>query len=345
MQLFDYEITRIILNYSWALLVVLFAIPAIITMAFERKILDKPNHRTVHEKLTPRLGGLAIFAGFASAVTIFGIIGEGTQHLIAGALVIFFIGAKDDIMTISPFKKFFGQLLAAGIIIFMGDIRISSFHGFLGIQELEFTASILFSFLLIIGVTNAVNLLDGLDGLAGSIVLLISVTFGIYFFNSSLPYSFISFALAGSVSGFLRFNFFKAKIFMGDTGSLLCGFLVSVLAIRFIEIEAVPASPAVALAIVIIPISDTLRVFALRLIKGQSPFQPDKNHIHHRLLDMGFKQLGVVFALLALNLFFILASTSLVHLGSTWLIALIVLATLLINGFIEFSNRYLARHA
>lgn len=342
MEWLDFLITKLILNYSWALLVVLFAIPAIIRMAFDRNILDRPNHRTVHEKLTPRLGGLAIFAGFMSAVTIFGVVNEGVQHVLAGALVIFFIGAKDDLMNISPFKKFFGQVLAAGIVIFLGDVRVYSFHGFLGIEELPLLVSYVFTLLLIIGITNATNLIDGLDGLAGSIVLVIAVTFGIYFIDTSYPYSFMAFALAGSVTGFLRFNIFKAKIFMGDTGSLLCGFMVAVLAIRFIEIQAVPASPAIALAVVIIPITDTLRVFTIRLAKGQSPFMPDKNHIHHRLLAMGLNQLTVVFTLVGFNLLVILVVTSMAHLGTTWLVVLIIITILLINTFIEISKRYIS---
>ena len=292
----------ITLTFLWSFLVSVFAVPSIIFVSYTKKLLDEPNHRTIHESLTPRLGGLAIFAGFMSAITIFGNLSYGVQQLLAGCLIMFFIGVKDDIVSVSAFKKFFVQLLAAGIVMVIGDVRITSFQGIFGIYNLDPGTSYAFTFLVIIGITNAINLIDGMDGLAGSVVLIISLTFGVYFFFYENPYAFVALSLAGGVIGFLKYNIYKAKIFMGDTGSLLCGFIISVLAIQFVEMKMVESAPALAIGILIIPVFDTLRVFTIRILNGRWPFHPDRNHIHHRLLAMGFSQVSSLLILVGLNI-------------------------------------------
>ncbi|WP_240676037.1 MraY family glycosyltransferase [Botryobacter ruber] len=306
----DQRLLPLILASSWAFLIAIFAVPSIIRVAHLKNILDQPNFRTVHETLTPRLGGVAMFAGFMSALTIFTDLDNGVQQLLAGCIILFFIGMKDDLITISALKKFAVQLLATGIVMFMADIRITSFQGIFGIGELPIGMSYGFTFLVIVGITNAINLIDGLDGLAGSIVLIISATFGICFFLyggvSYSNYAAVAFCLIGGILGFLRYNFHKASIFMGDTGSLLCGFIVSILAIQFIEMREVPSSPSVALGILFVPLFDTFRVSAIRILKGKSPFAPDRNHIHHRLLAMGFNQISTVLILAFINLLVIL---------------------------------------
>ncbi|NDK56894.1 undecaprenyl/decaprenyl-phosphate alpha-N-acetylglucosaminyl 1-phosphate transferase [Pontibacter sp. BT213] len=288
----------------------MFAVPSIIRVAHLKNILDQPNFRTVHEELTPRLGGLAMFAGFTSALTIFADLGNGVQQLLAGCVILFFIGLKDDLIAISAMKKFSVQLLATGIVMFIADIRITSFQGIFGVGELQIGISYGFTFLVIIGITNSINLIDGLDGLAGTLVTIASITFGVYFYlfggaNYS-NYAAVAFCLVGGVVGFLRYNFHKATIFMGDTGSLLCGFIISVLAIQFIEMRQVPAAPSVALGILFVPIFDTIRVFSIRIFNGKSPFIPDKNHVHHRLLAMGLNQIATVLTLAFVNILVIL---------------------------------------
>ena len=290
------------LTFLWAFLIALFAVPSIIQVAYFKNLLDVPNHRTIHDFSTPRLGGLAIFTGFMSSLMIFGDLNLGIQQLVAGTLLLFFIGVKDDIATVSAFKKFFIQVLATGIVMFLADIRITSFQGFLGIYQLELGFSYVFTFLVIVGVTNAINLIDGMDGLAGSIVLLISLIFGAYFFYFDSPYSFVAFALAGGVLGFLRYNIYKAKVFMGDTGSLVSGFILAVMAIQILEMQQIPSAPAIVVSIMILPIFDTLRVFSVRIFHGKSPFYPDKNHLHHQLLTLGLSQSKVLGLLIIFNL-------------------------------------------
>ncbi len=328
---------RLLLAFSWAFLVAIFAVPSIIRIAHQKNMLDQPNGRTVHVSLTPRLGGVAVYAGFLSALTIFAPLQNGLQELLAGCTVLFFIGLKDDLVSVSPFKKFVAQLLATGIVMFMADVRVTSFHGIFGIHELPMGLSYAFTFVVIVGVTNAINLIDGLDGLAGSLTVIMTTIFGAYFYryggSTYGNYAFVAMCLVGGMLGFLRYNFHRATIFMGDTGSLVCGFIVSVLAIEFIELHpAGDASPSVALGILFVPLFDTLRVSVIRVLNGQSPFAPDKNHVHHRILAMGFKQMSTVIILGALSLTVSLFVVAFFHLGNLMLIAALGLISLMLSA-------------
>jgi UDP-N-acetylmuramyl pentapeptide phosphotransferase/UDP-N-acetylglucosamine-1-phosphate transferase len=282
--------------------IALFAIPSIIQVAHKKQLLDMPNQRRLHTSLTPRLGGLAIFAGFFSAVLTFGDMNASTQKLLAGSIIIFFIGLKDDMVSISAFKKFFVQFLAASIVLFMGDIRIVDFYGILGIGRLDDGISYFLTFIVILGITNAINLIDGVDGLAGSLIslaLLVYALIGAVLGGSegaSLVY--ISVGLLGALIGFLKYNFKEAIIFMGDTGSLVSGFIVAYVSI---SVSNLPVGynlngvlPIIAVTAIIMPISDTVRVFMIRLFKGDSPFTADRNHFHHRLISLGLTPIMVV---------------------------------------------------
>lgn len=330
----------IIIIFTWSFLVAVFAVPSIITVAHRKRLLDEPSERRVHVSLTPRLGGLAIFAGFFTSIMIFGTLNNGIQHLLAGCFILFFIGIKDDITSVSAFKKFFIQILAAGIVMFMGDIRISSFQGIFGVYNLEYGVSYMFTFLVIIGITNAINLIDGLDGLAGSIIMLSSLAFGtVFYLNGNYDYAMVSLGLTGGIMGFLRYNVYKAKIFMGDTGSLISGFVISVLAIKFVEYRSIESSPAAAIAILILPLFDTIRVFALRIMNGLSPFRPDKNHIHHAVLNLGMNNVNTLLILMSANLACI-AFVFLFHsLGNLVLICSIAAICLICAVLIEYYNR------
>lgn len=310
-----------VMAYAWAFAISVFAIPSIIHLAHIKNLLDEPNFRTVHHSLTPRLGGLAIFAGFISAIFIFGQVTPPIQKIIAGCMLLFFIGLKDDIMAISPFKKFFVQILSTSILVFLGDVRVTSFQGFLGIYELSDGISYGFTMLAIIGITNAVNLIDGLDGLAGSLTIIICATFGFFFYyNGNVAMAIMAFSLIGAVTGFLRYNIHKAIIFMGDTGSLVCGYLISVFAVEFIEMGNIDSAPSIATAILMVPLFDTIRVFGLRIMKGKSPFSPDRNHVHHVLTRFGLSQLATVMTLVAINALVIMATISLAPLGDNVLL-------------------------
>ncbi len=321
----------IVLTFLWAFLVALFAVPSIISVAHTKSLLDRPNHRTIHRSLTPRLGGLAIFAGFMSALTIFGVLSHGVQQLLAGCLIIFFLGVKDDLVSVSALKKFFVQLLAGGIVMVIGKVKITSFQGIFGIYELEPEISFVFTFFVIIGVTNAINLLDGMDGLAGTVILIVSLVFGSYFYYYNNVYSYAAFALAGGSLGFLKYNIHKARIFMGDTGSLVSGFILSVMAIEFVEMKIVDSAPALAIGILILPLFDTLRVFTIRVFSGKWPFHPDRNHLHHNLLALGWSQLTVLMIMILTNLLVIGFMFVFSDLGNFQLLLIILIFTVFIS--------------
>jgi UDP-GlcNAc:undecaprenyl-phosphate/decaprenyl-phosphate GlcNAc-1-phosphate transferase len=302
----------VLLSIIISFTITFLAIPVIINVAEMKKLFDVPDERKVHRIPITPLGGLGIFGGFVFGCLLniqFGASGE-FQYFIAAALIIFFLGLKDDILVISPVKKFIGQVLAAFMIIYYGGIQIKSMHGFLGIGPLPEMFSLLLTYFAVIVIINSFNLIDGIDGLAGSLGMMALTLFGIYFlYINMLSYSILAFSLAGSLLAFLIFNFQPAKIFMGDTGSLLIGLVNAILVIKFINVAntneviyPIQSAPAIGFALLMIPLLDTLRVFAIRIFHRRSPFSPDRNHIHHLLLDRGFSHRAITFILLSINL-------------------------------------------
>lgn len=337
---------NILLSAALSFMITFFAIPVIIQVAKDKKLYDEPDERKVHKAVIPTLGGLGIFAGFIIALlmgTPYGL-GQELQYFMAAAVVIFFLGMKDDIMIISASKKFIGQLIAAGILIKFGGAQINNMHGFLGIYEIPHFAGIILSVFTIIVITNSFNLIDGVDGLAGSLGFITTLIFGIYFYYiNQLAYSVMAFALAGSLISFLIYNFSPAKIFMGDTGSLLLGLVNSILVIKFINSSGtstgsfpLESSPAIGFAILMIPLFDTLRVFGLRILDRRSPFSPDRNHVHHFLLDLGFSHRKITLCCVAANILFILTAYFLRHLGTTVVIGILMVAAFSMIGIIFY---------
>jgi UDP-N-acetylmuramyl pentapeptide phosphotransferase/UDP-N-acetylglucosamine-1-phosphate transferase len=306
----------VILSLSISFAVSYLAIPIIIKVAKIKKLYDVPDERKVHVTPIPSLGGLGIFAGFVFGCMLSTNFAQSSemQYFIAATLVIFFLGIKDDILILSPIKKFIGQVLAAFIVIYKGGIQITSMHGFLGINELPEMYSLLLTYFTILVVINSFNLIDGIDGLAGSLGLMVSALVGIYMLQvGETAYSVLAFSLAGALVAFLMFNFQPAKIFMGDTGSLLIGLINSILVIKFINVSessTMPMSsgPAIGIALLFIPLLDTLRVFSIRIFKRRSPFSPDRNHIHHLLLDRGLSHRNIVLTLVSSNIVAIIAA-------------------------------------
>ena len=339
---------NILLSTALAFLITYFAIPPIIKVAKDKKLFDEPDERKVHKSVIPTLGGLGIFAGFIIA-TLMGVpvhMANELQYFLAAAMVIFFLGIKDDILLLSATKKFMGQLIAAGIIIKFGGIQINNLQGFLGIYEIPHITSYILTAFTIIVVTNSFNLIDGVDGLAGSLGLLTSLVFGVYFFvTGELMYSVMALSLAGSLIAFLIYNFSPAKIFMGDTGSLLIGLLNSIFAIKFIAVAAnqdaglpLLSAPAIAFAILIVPLFDTLRVFSLRIFNRRSPFSPDRNHIHHFLLDLGLSQKRISLICVSANIVFIGLAYFLRSQGTTMVMGALATAAFLFITVIYYSR-------
>ena len=301
----------VLLSLTISFTITFLAIPVIINVADMKKLFDVPDARKIHQVAITPLGGIGIFAGFVFGclLTINFKYSSEFQYFIAATMVIFFLGLKDDILVLTPIKKFIGQVLAAFLIIYYGRIQIRSMHGFFGIHELPEMFSLLISYFSVIVIINSFNLIDGVDGLAGTLGLMSSALFGIYFLNAGMePYYVLAFSLCGSLIAFLIFNFQPAKIFMGDTGSLLVGVVNAILVLKFIDpgegpqsVNPIISSPAIGFTILMMPLLDTLRVFAIRIFKRRSPFSPDRNHIHHLLMDRGLSHRTITLLLVAIN--------------------------------------------
>jgi UDP-GlcNAc:undecaprenyl-phosphate/decaprenyl-phosphate GlcNAc-1-phosphate transferase len=335
---------NVILTGSLAFVITFLAIPAIMRVAKEKKLFDLPDSRKLHTSPIASLGGVGIFLGFfvSCLLTISVKHNSDIQFFFASAIVIFFLGLKDDILIISAIKKFLGQLAAAAILIHLANIRIESMHGILGFGVLPEPLSYLISYVTIIVVINAYNLIDGIDGLAGSLGILTTSIFGVYFFLADMPaYSLMALAMTGSLLAFLVFNFNPAKIFMGDSGSLLLGLVNAILVIKFIAVADAPgalvpveATVAVAFSILVVPLLDTLRVFSIRIAKGKSPFIPDRNHIHHLLLDRGLNHRYVTVSCVGLNISFIVMAYFGRALGSNLLLLIMLTASAAFIGIL-----------
>lgn len=292
-------------------------IPVVIRIAHLKNLVDVPNGRTSHQKAVPTLGGIGIFMSFCCVSLLFSynyFIPE-FNFLILGMLVLFFFGVKDDILVLSPRKKMIAQIVVALVVTIMGDVRITSFHGILNIYELPYIASVLISSFIYVALINAINLIDGIDGLASGFGILATLAFGVNFYLiGHIGWAMLSFSMTGALLGFFLYNVYGKthKIFMGDTGSLVLGLFLTVEAIRFIEINSISdspfsiaASPAIAMAVLFLPIFDTIRIFSIRIANGTSPFRPDKKHLHHVMLRLGLNHKNATYSLVTLNAFVI----------------------------------------
>jgi len=300
-----------------SLAVSLFSIPNIIYIAKRKRLFDVPdNHRKLHKRIVPNLGGIGIFFAFFITASLLIKPDFLTWNYVATAcLILFLTGLKDDLVSISSSKKFIAQAIAAGITVGFAGVRLHSLGGLFGIEELPIWASFPFSVIGCIFVTNAFNLIDGIDGLAGTIGVFITTSLGILLAAfGNISAAILAFSLSGAILGFLKSNISPASIFMGDTGSLNIGFVVSVLSIMTINayheggtISHVIVSSSgvliVTLAILFVPVFDTFRVFTMRILRGHSPFAADRTHLHHYLLDIGLSHSQTVLVILGSNIF------------------------------------------
>ena len=293
------------------------AMPSILAVARKKHLVDLPNGRTSHNGAVPNLGGVALFASIIITVLTFTDLQAfpSVQYITPGLVILFFIGLKDDVMAISPHNKLKGQILAALIVTMLGNIRFTSLHGFLGIHEINYIASIALSVFVIVVIINCFNLIDGIDGLASGMGIVTAFFMGSYFFvTRQNEYVLVSASLVGALAAFFYYNVFskKNKIFLGDTGAMILGYMMAILVIRFNEcntfsegIYAIHAAPAVSIAILFLPLYDVARVFVLRIIHGQSPFHADKRHLHHLFIGMGLNHLQDTGILLITQVIFV----------------------------------------
>ena len=303
-----------------------FIIPQILLIAFRKKLFDEIDPRKIHRSAIPRLGGIAFFPSILFAVLLAWGIGtrfapevlrggvlsdpEGFCFVGCGVIILYLVGMSDDLIGVKYRAKFVAQFLSAGLII-LGGLRTDNLHGFLGLDGIPVLAAVVLTALLTVYITNAINLIDGIDGLASGLSAVACAFYGAVFFRRGLHlYGMLSFATLGALVPFFYYNVFgnakkHSKIFMGDTGALTVGLILSVLSIRTCQMEDVADGvnmAAVAFAPLLIPCFDVVRVYLHRLKEHRNPFMPDKNHIHHKLLALGLSQRMAMMCIVAASL-------------------------------------------
>ncbi|MGL4908244.1 MAG: MraY family glycosyltransferase [Bacteroidales bacterium] len=308
-------------SFASAFLATFVLLPLLINYLTKQNLLDIGGRRKIHKGFIPSMGGVAIFLGFLFAAMVWIPVRDLSffRYFLAASGILFITGMRDDLVALSPRGKLVMQLLASSMVVWGGGsemgIRIENLGGFLGIYELPLAISYSVSIFAIIVVTNAFNLIDGLDGLAGSVGLAAFTILACWFLlvgeeqSRSWTMALLLIAFSGAIVAFLCYNWQPASIFMGDTGSLLLGFVMAIGLLKFIQINGNPdfvsdykinAPLSVGFGLAIIPLFDTGRIFLLRIIQGRSPFSPDKLHIHHLLMRMGLTHAQVTFTIVGL---------------------------------------------
>jgi UDP-GlcNAc:undecaprenyl-phosphate GlcNAc-1-phosphate transferase len=335
------------LIFLTSFLVAFICTPPLIRVSLRKNLTDTPGDlRKLHTRSTPTLGGVMIFAGtiFAYCLLLPSIIdylrsdGEikivisDSSYLLASILLLFFIGLKDDIIGTAAIFKLLGHIIVGMILVLMGNIRITGFHGLFGMYTLPYWGSVFLSIFTYVVIINAFNFIDGIDGLAAGVGFIGAASFGIWFgFAHSYMLAALAFALCGSLLGFLIYNFSPAKIFMGDSGSLIIGLILCVLGIKVIEFDPAQlpqtlvgiSRPLLVMSILAYPLVDALRIVILRSLKGSSPLEADRNHIHHALLDMKLNHRQISIILYLYTIAVIASAVLLKSMDSTWAFVLV----------------------
>jgi UDP-GlcNAc:undecaprenyl-phosphate/decaprenyl-phosphate GlcNAc-1-phosphate transferase len=322
-----------------------FSIPLVNKISRRKHLTDMPSAHKIHHDATPTLGGMAIFLGFAIGFLLtVNVQMEYVGPFFLSVILLLFIGVKDDLLSITPLKKISAQLASGIILCIFTNIRITNFHGLLGIGEIPVWISFLVTVFLVLVIVNSFNLIDGIDGLASSLGIIASTAYGFWFFVSNdFGYAVMSAALTGSLLIFLFFNVSsgKNKIFMGDTGSLTIGFILTVMTIHFNEINStgdslikLHSAPSVSIAILIVPLFDTLRVLVVRIVRKRNIFRADNRHIHHMLLRAGYSHLQATLLISLCNIMIIILAYLLDSIGILWLGLVLLLISMLLTALV-----------
>lgn len=330
------------LGFLFSFLITFFSVPTIIKISRRKNLMDEPGVRSSHLRKIPNLGGIAIFYSIGICASIFAYeLFDLYKFLFASLVILLYVGVMDDIVVMRAYKKLVAQIVVSALIVMGSDIRVRSLFGIFGIYEMGYIVSVIFSIITFIILINAFNLIDGIDGLAGGYSVICSALFGISYYRLgefNYPLVILSVVIIGAVLGFLYYNlsnYRTNKIFMGDTGSMLLGFLLAFTSICFIdifidkELPTIPryhlqSAPVVAVAILILPIVDTLNVIIIRLANKKSPFDADKNHIHHKLLKLNLTHRRSSFYIILYYLFVVSVAYCFRHINVNLLLGVII---------------------
>lgn len=324
------ELSAIVV-FSGAFLISFKVIPKVISLVNYKDLMDNPNDRSSHERKTPTLGGVAFYVSlvicllFLKPYDTTGL----SVNLIAGLTILFVVGLKDDLMVLSAKSKFLSQILAVFLVIIMPEFQGINFFGFCEVGVLPSLVSLPFSCFIVLSTINGYNLIDGIDGLASMVGIIIFLTFSFLFYNTTDYYYFLIGIIGiAFLLGFLYYNLSdRNKIFMGDTGSMIVGFIIGILVLKLFNLSVSKLQIAginpkntflLSVAILLVPFLDVARVFIIRLMNKKEPFSPDRNHIHHVLVDLGWS-----------------------HIKSSVVISLVNLGVILIIYFLNFYFSYL----
>ena len=295
-------------SFIVATFVTMVLISPLVRLANRWHVVDMPAARKVHKTPVPRLGGLAMTIGAILPPLMWTTMDSQMAGFLCGIVVILFFGAWDDIKGLDFRLKFLGQIIAVLTVVLYGGVVIR-YLPFFGLEPLPDYVAIPLTVFALVGVTNAINLADGLDGLAGGITLLSLGIIGILAYpTGDSRVLLLTASVIGSIVGFLRFNTYPARIFMGDAGSQFLGFSAGVLVVMLTQESNTALSPALPVMILGLPLLDTAMVIGERLYEGRSPFLPDKNHIHHKLLTLGFDHYEAVFVIYLLQTLLVAAA-------------------------------------
>jgi len=330
--------------------------PVLIKLLTKWELYDSEKEHRIHESFKPSMGGIVIYLGLILALVITLPFQEWItqKYVFVAVTLMFMIGLRDDVLGLSPTKKLVSQLLPISILVIFGNVFITTTILSFDFNELSVWLNGAIAIIVIVLITNSYNLIDGLDGLAGSIGAICLSVFGIWFYMvDSIYLGLIAFCVVGAIMSFLIFNWQPSKIFMGDTGALLIGLLLSYFSIEFLNNNtSLPeghffkfqSSIGTLLLILIIPFFDTSRVVIFRLRKGLSPFKADKNHIHHQFLKLGFSHSKSVLSIASINMIFILFAWLLRNQPDTLTLPLVVILCLFINFALKWAQKNAGTH-
>ena len=343
-----------IISFIGAFLLTYLTIPKIIKVVDVKRLMDDPSHRSSHKSKTPTLGGIAFF--YTLIFAFFFIKGRDVYdeiiYIIPGLTILFIVGLKDDLVVLAPVTKLVAQLLAVSFVLFNDSFTINSLNGFLNIFEIPYFIYLIIGAFMMITIINSYNLIDGIDGLASIVGIVIMVIYTtIFYLSEEYFFALISITMNGCLMAFFGFNISsEKKIFMGDTGSLIVGFIISILTLKFLALKPqdytelpflLENAPLIAISILIVPLFDTARVFTIRLANKKGPFSPDRNHTHHVLIDFwGLSHKQASFLIGCFNITFVILFIVLGSAAKNIGLVIVLFCVVLFLSYVFFRYNY-----
>jgi len=345
--------TAIVL-FLGAFLLTYLTIPKIIGVVEYKRLMDNPNTRSSHKAKTPTLGGISFF--YTLILALFFIkdraLFDEAMYIIPGLTILFIVGLKDDLVVLSPGSKLIAQFIAIVFILINEGFTIYSLNGFLNIYEIPYFLFFAIAGFMMLTIINSYNLIDGIDGLASIVGIVIMIIYTTIFYLSEEPFfALLSITTNACLMAFFGFNVSSTKkVFMGDTGSLIIGFIISVLTLKFLALkpesyEGLPFllenAPLIAISILIVPLFDTARVFTIRIANKKGPFSPDRNHVHHVLIDFwGLSHKQASFIIGCFNIMFVILFVILGSKAKNLGMVIMLVSVVIFLGYIFFRYNY-----